>query len=122
MVNWREVRDTLWERGGGRCEASGLPLDPDTFDVHHRRPRGAGGTSDPDVHALWNLLALDPIVHNGQAHSVHQDPAWSRPRGYLLSKIGASPRIQPVLIRGMRWVLLGADGRYYPLPPGIPAR
>lgn len=36
-TNWPKIREQLWERSGGRCEATGTPLDPETFDAHHRR-------------------------------------------------------------------------------------
>lgn len=119
MPDWQRVRGQLIARSGGLCEVSGQPLDPDTFDVHHRRNKGMGGTSRPDVHDLDNLLALLPFVHNLSPDSVHGNPAWSRPRGYLLRKDTEHPGMVPVLIHGRRWVLLGKDGRYHPLPADL---
>lgn len=118
-INWGPVRAQLLERCGGYCEVSAQPLDPDTFDVHHRRLKGMGGTSRADVHDLDNLLALAPFVHNLSPDSVHGAPAWSRPRGYLLSKNVNHPGSHPVLLQGERWVLLTKSGRYAPLPAGV---
>ncbi len=112
-------RQQLWRRCGGRCEVSGVPLDFETFDAHHRRPKGMGGTDRPDRDDIENLLALDPAVHNGGPNSVHQNPRWSRPRGYLVSKHVEHPGMVPVLIGGRNWMLLGHDGQRYPLPPGL---
>jgi len=114
-VNWGRIRDALWERSGGRCEVSALALDRDTFDAHHRRNKGMGGTDRADRDALSNLLALDPIVHNGGPRSVHGRRTWSQPRGYLLSKLDPLPAIvHPVWLHGVRWVWLTDDGRYAP--------
>lgn len=104
-----------YERAGGYCEITGLPLDPERFEAHHRRPKGMGGTSRPDRDRLSNVLAITPAIHNGGPQSVHQNPGWSRPRGYLLSKEVEWAVLVPVLLGGLYWVHLGDDGRYYPL-------
>jgi hypothetical protein len=107
--DWTWLRGRLWERSGGLCEVSGRPLDPETFDAHHRRQKGMGGTSRPDRDWLTNLLATDPQVHNGGPQSVHGNPRWSRSNGYLVRKNVQWAGGVPVLIRG-RWVLLGDQG------------
>lgn len=110
-TNWTKIREQLWERSGGRCEATGTPLDPETFDAHHRRNRGMGGTSRPDVDDLDNLLALDPIVHNGGPESVHARRPWSTARGYLVPKHTDHPGYLPVWQpHHYRWINLGKDG------------
>lgn len=124
MTKLSAQRQPLWERCKGRCEVSGRPLDFDTFDMHHRRNKGMGGTSRLDVDALWNLLALDPEVHNGGPESVHGRRRWSEDRGYLIPKHEQDPGLWPVLLGGLlpqrfqRWVFLApeqGDG-YLPLP------
>lgn len=112
-------RPDLWERCAGRCEVSGRPLDYDTFDMHHRRNKGMGGTSRDDVDALWNLLALHPDVHNGGPQSVHGRRQWSEERGYLVPKGVDEVGLWPVYLYGLvpsrvqRWVLLSSIPRYY---------
>lgn len=127
MSRLSDQRVPLWERCGGRCEVSGRPLDFDTFDMHHRRNKGMGGTSREDVDELWNLLALDPEVHNGGPESVHGRRRWSEDRGYLIPKHEEDPGLWPVLLGGLlperfqRWVFLApeqVDG-YLPLPPHL---
>lgn len=127
MTKLSSQREPLWERCKGRCEVSGRPLDFDTFDMHHRRNKGMGGTSRLDVDALWNLLALDPEVHNGGPGSVHGRRRWAQDRGYLIPKHEQDPGLWPVLLGGLlperfqRWVFLApeqGDG-YLPLPPHL---
>lgn len=117
--NWTKIREALWTRSGGFCEVSGRTLDPETFDAHHRRPRGIGGTYRPLTDSLCNLLALDPEVHNGAPWSVHQNSTWSRPRGYLLSSHMADEvlEIAPVLYRGKEWLILAENGQLLRLMP-----
>lgn len=115
----RQQRRPLWDRCYGICEVSGRPIEYETFDMHHRRPKAMGGTDRPNVNDLDNLLALHPDVHNGGPGSVHGQPSWSRPRGYLVRQGVDRPGAVPVLLLGQYWVLLGKDGVYYPLPPGI---
>jgi hypothetical protein len=122
MTKLSDQREPLWERCRGRCEVSGQPLDFDTFDMHHRRNKGMGGTSREDVDELWNLLALDPAVHNGGPDSVHGRREWSEDRGYLVPKGVDEVVLWPVLLGGLlperfqRWVLLGGEGGYWAVP------
>jgi len=123
MTKLSDQRMPLWERCEGRCEISGQPLDYDTFDMHHRRNKGMGGTSRGGVDELWNLLALDPTVHNGGPDSVHGRRQWSQNRGYLVPKHTPDYEaiLWPVLLGGLlperfqRWVLLGDPG-YWSVP------
>ena len=116
--NWPKIRQALWVRSKGNCEISGIPLDADAFDVHHRRPKGMGGTSKPDRDWLSNLLALDPAIHNGGPRSVHGRRSWAEPRGYLLPKGTPWASLVPCLILGRFWLMLGDDGQYHPAPYG----
>lgn len=111
-VNWKKIREQLWVRSGGRCEVSGVPLDFETFDAHHRRNKGMGGTTRFDRDAIWNLLALDPVVHNGGPQSVHGRRTWSEEFGYLVPKHVKNVALWPVKVRGTTWVLLSPNGLY----------
>jgi hypothetical protein len=108
------LRAAAYERARGRCEITGmiLPGGPDgEWALHHRRPKGSGGTNQPATHTLPNVLALTHSIHNLATRSVHLDPAWSRPLGYLLRQ-DQIPRLVPVLLLGHTWALLGIDGDY----------
>jgi len=112
-------RAALWERCDGLCEVSGRPLDYETFDMHHRRNKGMGGTSRPNTDALYNLLALDPEIHNGGPTSVHGRRDWSEANGFLIPKNADYPQQWPVKLRARWWVLLPATPGYVPIPRSL---
>jgi hypothetical protein len=127
-VGLRDLRRAAWQREGGRCAVTGALLgdvDGDLWQLHHRRPGGMGGTRRPDQDSLPNVIALLARVHNFGApglliegvdgRSVHGDPAWSMPRGYLLSPSEEDPGAVPLLLRGQRWVFLTPGGGYLPV-------
>jgi hypothetical protein len=117
-ADWADLREKLWKRSGGRCEVSGVELDPLSWDAHHRRNKGMGGTYREDTDTLPNLLVTHPLVHNLSPDSVHGNPEWSRPLGYLLGKDHEEqpPALVPIKLHQVRWVLLTANGGYLPLP------
>lgn len=49
--------DAVKYRAGYRCERCGTDSSP-YWSIHHRKPRGMGGTKNPQIHALSNLLYL----------------------------------------------------------------
>lgn len=60
----RKVRDLIRdERAKKRCEVTGLWLGDTDGQLHHRRPRQAGGTKRPDTNTPPNLLLLHPDMH-----------------------------------------------------------
>ncbi len=84
-----------------------------------------GGTRRPDQDSLPNVIALLARVHNFGApglildgvdgRSVHGDPAWAGPRGYLLSPSERDLAGVPLLLRGTTWVFLTTQGGYEPV-------
>jgi len=54
-----ETRALVWARDGGVCRRCGKPGE----QIHHRKPRGAGGTSDPATNEPQNLVLLDQACH-----------------------------------------------------------
>jgi len=112
--NWTDLRKALWERSQGLCEVSGRPLYREGFDAHHRRNKGMGGTSRLDTDTLPNLLALDPMIHNGGPRSVHGARISSDRFGWLVPKNINSVSSRPVLLatsmKVRRWALLGDKG------------
>lgn len=121
----RELREAVWERQQGRCAATGLPLDWDRDDLHHRLPGGMGGSS-VNRDRLSNLVGLVAAAHNMgsprlpvdgmRGRSVHTDPRWSRSVGLLLSA-GQDPAEMPVRVGGL-WLFLTDDGGVLPLAGG----
>lgn len=117
MPTMGDLRAAAYEREGGRCFVTGLTLDPERFELHHRQPGGMGGRRGRDV--LSNLIALRPEVHNlggGAGPSVHGDPAWSKPRGWLLSSSDeVPPASRPLLHWRAGWVFLTDAGEIVPV-------
>ena len=110
-ADWTEIRPGLVVRSGGRCEACGRALTTEQLHVHHRRPRGMGGTRRSDVHSYANLLALHPACHA----AIESRREQALDDGLLVLQ-SQDPATVPVLIGGRGWVLLTADGAYEPLP------
>lgn len=57
---WEVITQMLLTRSGGRCEVCGKPFRPGVSEPnrHHRRSRGKGGTDDPAINGLANLLLV----------------------------------------------------------------
>ena len=79
-----EVREKIWDRARGCCERCGLGLyqDGGSYDFHHRRPRGAGGTSLDWVNLPANGVLLCRGCH-GWIESNRQD---ARDLGWLVPR------------------------------------
>lgn len=114
----RDLRRAAYEREGGRCFVTGVPLgdvDGGTWEMHHRLAGQMGGTT-LDRDTLPNVIALHRHVHNlgGSGRlSVHGSPAWSRPRGWLLSAARRQvPARVPALHHELGWVFLLEQGGY----------
>ena len=75
-----------------------------------------GGTYREDTDTLPNLLVTHPLVHNLRPDSIHGNPAWSRPRGYLLPKDTEGLDLVPFVLHGRVWVLPTVTGGYVHLP------
>lgn len=101
-----DVREQVWARSGECCEGCGRGLDRDTWECHHRRTKGMGGSADPATNAPVNLLALCPSPCHADATS---GEPWTWDAG-LRVKQYANPADIPVLYRGRRLVFLTETG------------
>lgn len=92
----------VMDRAGNCCERCGRARPE---QIHHRKPRGAGGTSDPEINSPVNLLALCSPCHLAverdrsvayeqgwlvrREHNPATTPVWLAFRGYsLLTPVG----------------------------------
>lgn len=57
-----ETRLAVLMRDGYRCVQCGEALEF-VWECHHRRPRGMGGSRDPQTNSPANLIALHPDCH-----------------------------------------------------------
>lgn len=125
---WRAIQHLLAIRAGHACEGCGKPFEPGRREpsIHHRQPRGMGGTSNPAVHDLTNLLLMcagtsrrlaGVLGCHGQLES-HR--AAAEHRG-LIVRHPTDPATVPVTLHSGRRVSLDPTGVFY-LPPsdGIP--
>jgi 5-methylcytosine-specific restriction enzyme A len=99
----------VWARAGGVCERCGC-RSPE--QCHHRKPRGAGGSSDPAINQPPNLLALCSPCHV----EVESDREGSYANGWLVRYRHVSAEV-PVLHAAHGWVRLTEDGGFEPAEP-----
>lgn len=93
-------------RDRGRCWVCQQPAE----QIHHRRPRGRGGSSDAAVNQPGNLLSLCARCHC----EIESQRAAAVELGYLVQSRRV-PSMTPIWRSGVRpgdgwWVLLDDDG------------
>lgn len=93
-------------RSNGACERC-LRRPPE--QLHHRKPRGSGGSSDPAINYPSNLLALCSQCHL----EVEGDRTVSKEQGWLV-RFEHNPAETPVWIAGVGKVFLNDDGTMTP--------
>lgn len=114
------IRHLLACRSGHRCEICGIQLGPgEEGTVHHRQPRGRGGTSDPDIDLLSNLLllcggALGGILGDHGLTESYREEAYALGR---LVKHPLDPAKVPVVLYGGRRRMLDPEQPFYWDPP-----
>ena len=89
-------------RAKGRCEYCGR--EAPTWQIHHRRPRGMGGTKRPGTAGAANGV----LTHHWCHTRIERERAESREIGFLLYQ-GDTPEMIPILIN-QEWVRLNNDG------------
>lgn len=96
------VRKIICDRANNLCERCCLrPVQ----QLHHRRPRGAGGSRRADTNTPANGVAIcEPCHRHVESHR-----AEALEHGWLVRQ-GHSPENTPLLYQGARWVLLTLDG------------
>jgi len=104
-------RDAVLARSGGRCEGCGALLGWNA-ECHHRKAKGVGGSSDPSIHSMSNLLMLNVRCCHEPATNAER---WTKVNGLRVPNAGF-PLAVPVLYRGRRWVWLEDDERVVDAP------
>ena len=104
-----KTRDLIKQRAKGRCELCGTPL-PTAAQIHHRRPRGMGGTTTEEsrspANGLWLHFRCHERVERNREHAVEM--GWLVPQAH-------DPAEVPVFL-AVGWVLLSPEGTYLPSP------
>lgn len=118
-IEW--TRHLLACRSGQRCECCGKPIRRgERSSMHHRLPRGMGGSKLPGTHGLDRLL----LVHGDGTSGCHW---WLeeavRGAAYdlgLLVPRGQDPAAWPLVLASGRRVLLDPGAPLYLPAPGPP--
>lgn len=95
-------RDIPW------CVRCGVDTQATGGSRHHRIPRGMGGTSNPAVHTVANIILLCGTGTTKCHGWVHAHPLEAKDNGWSVPST-ANPEGWPVLYR-LRWRLLSVDG------------
>jgi hypothetical protein len=126
-AEWDYLTQLLLQRSGRRCEICGVRFEPGRHEEnrHHRRGRGKGGTDDPAINGLANLLLIcaGRNARLGGVSGCHGEiglrPDWARERG-LVVPWGAytgedePPEVSaPVTLASGRRVLLDPLAPFY---------
>lgn len=106
----RHVIELVTGRSGGNCEcmSSGCTLIAE--HLHHRRPKGIGGTRRPESQWASNALHVCLRCHL----KIHAMPTWGRNNGFLVRQ-SDDPAATPVRWRCSHAVLLDDSGDITPI-------
>lgn len=117
MSFWRntgpslEQKAKVCERAGGCCERCGRDLEGQRYSIHHRKPRRMGGTKDPEINSLCNLMLLCGTGTTGCHGYVEDRRLEAMHLGYLLAS-WEDPSGAVVHVHGRGSCYLLADGTY----------
>lgn len=118
---WEHVRSLVLLRCGGRCEVTGERLRAGQWSIHHRMPRGMGGTDRPDINGLANLVAVTGDGTRGVHGWIESNRALARDLGWLVPREGGpEPADAPFVLYSGRRVLLHPTSPCYEPAPGDP--
>lgn len=107
--DWHTARQAAIVRDAWRCAKCRTTTH---LDVHHRAPRGMGGSSNPNRHNPDRLLTLCRTCHDWvETHRTH-----AYRNGWLI-RTGTDPATVPTLIAGRWWLLHPDGGRTETRPP-----
>lgn len=99
-----EAAELVKARAGGRCERCGARDSP-YWSLHHRKPRGMGGSKDPRIHSPANLLYLCGSGTTGCHGWVESHRAEARDLGLLLYRNDEPVHIPVQLFSGTHRLL-----------------
>jgi 5-methylcytosine-specific restriction protein A len=112
-----KVRQAVYARANQSCERCGTSAGP--FNVHHRKPRGMGGTRDVSINFATNLVLVCGNGSSGGDSTCHGWIETNRRKaladGWLVPRT-AVPADTPVKVYGHGWVKLTTGGLYEILP------
>ena len=100
-----KTRKQIKERAEGKCERCGGYIASDSHaHIHHRKPRGMGGTKQHGSRTTANGLFLHPSCH----YYIENHRKESKEMGFILGQT-EEPILVPVFTFN-GWVLLDLEG------------
>ncbi|MFC3985486.1 HNH endonuclease [Streptosporangium jomthongense] len=119
------VRHTVRERDRNTCVVCGVIVTGRPASIHHRRNRGMGGSSDPRINDVTNLVIACGDGTSG-CHGILTNRPWeidAEKHGWIIGRNSvADPALVPVLVAWLGWCLPTPDGRWEPTDsPLLPA-
>ena len=107
----KELRLLVMSRSAFHCERCGKRLgEGEHVSVHHRTPRGMGGSHDERLNLMSNLMALCGSGTTGCHGWIEHNREEARQNGWLVSR-GTDASTIPALVRGVL-VYLNNEGGY----------
>jgi hypothetical protein len=116
-----QTRRVVLERDGWSCVSCGRYLNLYDYSVHHRVPRGMGGSKVPWIDLPANLLCLCGSGTTGCHGWVERNRTQAYAWGYLVERFRGeyrAPEHVKVLTYPLGWMLYDNDGSVasWPLP------
>jgi hypothetical protein len=110
-----DVRETVRARDLDTCVVCGVIVTGRTASIHHRRNRGMGGSSDPRINDVTNLVVSCGDGTSG-CHGMLTDRPWeldAEKHGWVIGRNSiADPACVPVLVAWLGWCLPTAGGAW----------
>ena len=108
----KSTRQLVLKRAGGACERCGIPFHSVVFSsLHHRTPRGMGGTRNPRLNLPSNLVAICGSGTTGCHGDVESYRKLAVKEGYIVSRY-EEPAEQPIYLHLWGWTYLTDEGEY----------
>jgi hypothetical protein len=113
-INWmakyrlkvqEEIRFMVLQRAMYKCERCGGGATAFGFSVHHRLPRGMGGSKNSELHKPANLITLCGSGVDGCHGWVESNREQARLDGYLLFRIDSASEIPFKDNEGNLWLI-----------------
>lgn len=111
----QKTRDLIHHRAKGRCEKCGMPLPGGLAQIHHRRPRGMGGTKRKESGTAANGI----YVHLKCHMDIESNRQAAFDNGWLVHQL-AEPAVIPIKLWD-GWFLLDDAGAANRVPQTDPA-
>lgn len=103
------VRGLVLTRDAHACQWCGRHVYDGGFSIHHRRPRGMGGSRRRDANSPSNLVTLCGSGTTGCHGHVESHRDDARQRGFLVP-LASDPLMHPIADHMGRWWFLLPDG------------